>query len=112
MTRYVPSNIRYDTLYTASLTDTLKALESDAKCRIVAYDEPVQAVKHFSTHSKCTLFVLRSDGFKAIGSCEARPIYVYTGPGRLLTLTQKITLSPQNYLYDWCFMNRVVDNKL
>jgi hypothetical protein len=99
----------FDTLYIASPNDQLYVSESDAQCMLVAYDDPVSAIKHHLSQPKCTLFAVKHcDQFHA-NKLVTPTKYIYTGNNIKLEVIQKITLSPINYLLDWYQMNRLVN---
>ncbi|QJX71288.1 hypothetical protein F-LCD7_0039 [Faustovirus] len=107
-----------DILYVATPRDQLCALETDAKCLIVAYKDPIEAVQHYRDLPLCTLFAVKSShAFTQVGGASR---YVYRGratannanTNNAISVIQKITLSPTNYLFDWQQMNRLTDYKL
>ena len=104
--------IPYDVLYTASIKETLWASESDAKCRIVAYDEPIAAIKHFHGIPKCTLFAIKVCKGWQVDDSPFCKVYTYMGPGNKLSVVQKIILCPTHYLNDWVDMNYIANTKL
>jgi len=104
--------IIYDVLYTASIKETLLSQQTESKCRIVAYDDPIEAVKHFYQLPRCTLFTLRVEDGWSVDSAQSRKVYTYIGPGNMLSVVQKITLCPTNYLNDWVDMNYLANTKL
>ncbi|AIB51728.1 hypothetical protein E24_00019 [Faustovirus] len=104
--------IIYDVLYTASIKETLLSQQTESKCRVVAYDDPIEAVKHFYQLPRCTLFTLRVEDGWSVDSAQSRKVYTYIGPGNMLSVVQKITLCPTNYLNDWVDMNHLANTKL
>ncbi|QJX70785.1 hypothetical protein F-liban_16 [Faustovirus] len=104
--------IIYDVLYTASIKETLLSQHTESKCRVVAYDDPIEAVKHFYQLPRCTLFTLRVGDGWSVNATQSHKVYTYIGPGNMLSVVQKITLCPTNYLNDWVDMNHLANTKL
>ena len=120
-------DIQHDVIYVATLRDHLCTPETDARCIIVAYDDPIEAVKHYQDQPLCTLFAIKqchlfkqidktSEDGKANDTKKDKVLtptrYIYTGRGtdiNAITVMQKISLSPTNYLHDWYQMNRLIN---
>lgn len=117
---YIMDDPVIDTLYIAT-TNQLLSPNTDAKCMLVAYDDPVVAVHQHQLHTRspqCTLTAVRyCANFKRQngdrnGSIPSHAKYIYIGRGVALEILQKITLSPVNYLQDWVDMNRLINYSL